>query len=343
MSRDQEKASPSEVAKQGGFARAEQLTHEERREIAKKAARARWGEPVAQAKYGAPDKPLKIGNTEIPCYVLDDGRRVLVQGGFLEALGRHPKANVRREGGEEPVPAILQGKMIKPFISQEILEKSRPIKFKLPQGSLASGYRADLLPDVCEIYLKAREANVLPQNQAHVAKQAEILMRGLAHVGIIALVDEATGYQEVRNRDALQTILDAYLRKEFAAWAKRFPDEFYEQIFRLRGWVWRGMKVNRPQVVAHDTKNIVYERLAPGILAELERRNPLVDGRRLAKHHQLLTEDLGHPALAQHLHAVMGLMRASRNWDQFKKLLDAAFPRRGDTLPFDFMKTLDSK
>ena len=27
----------------------------------------------------------------------------------------------------------------------------------------------------------------------------------------------------------------AYLRKELAAWAKRFPDKFYEQIFRLLG------------------------------------------------------------------------------------------------------------
>ena len=31
---------------------------------------------------------------------------------------------------------------------------------------------------------------------------------------------------------ALQAILDAYLRKELA-WAKRFPDEFDRQIFRL--------------------------------------------------------------------------------------------------------------
>jgi hypothetical protein len=61
-------------------------------------------------------------------------------------------ANVRREGGEEQIPAILQGKAINPFISKEILEKSRPIRFRTPSGVVASGYRADLLPDVCEIY-----------------------------------------------------------------------------------------------------------------------------------------------------------------------------------------------
>jgi hypothetical protein len=217
------------------------------------------------------------------------------------------------------------------------LEKSRPIRFLTPQGGVASGYRADLLPEVCEVYLRARDANELPYNQLHVAKQAEILMRALAHVGINALVDEATGYQDVRQRDALRALLDRYLRQEFAAWAKRFPDEFYKEIFRLRGWAWRGMKVNRPQAVAQYTNNIVWERLAPGIRTDLEKRNPIVDGRRRAKHHQFLTEDVGHPALAQHLHAVMGLMRASRTWDGFMRLLDTAFPKRGDTIPMPFM------
>jgi len=34
------------------------------------------------------------------------------------------------------------------------------------------------------------------RQQKHIAAQAEIIMRGLATVGIIALVDEATGYQD---------------------------------------------------------------------------------------------------------------------------------------------------
>jgi len=94
--------------------------------------------------------------------------------------------------------------------------------------------------------MDANRANVLGRRQKLIAERAEILLRGLAHVGIIALIDEATGYQTIRDREALQAILDAYLRKELAAWAKRFPDEFYEQMFRLRGWRWKGMKVNRP-------------------------------------------------------------------------------------------------
>ena len=84
---------------------------------------------------------------------------------------------------ESRLPPILQGKAINPFISREVLEKSRPITFALPQGGRASGYNAELLPAVCEIYLQARQAGVLPANQEHVAQQAELLVRGLARVG----------------------------------------------------------------------------------------------------------------------------------------------------------------
>jgi hypothetical protein len=159
-------------------------------------------------------------------------------------------------------------------------------------------------------------------------------MKALAHVGIAGLVDEATGYQEVRDKRALQAILDSFLRTELAAWAKRFPDEFYEHIFRLRGWTWKGRGVNPPQVVAHYTKDIVYHRLAPGLLDELEARNPIVNGRRRAAHTSWLTEDVGHPALAQHLHAVITLMRVTPDgeWNRFLDMLNIAHPKRSDTM-----------
>ena len=207
----------------GAIARAEALTPEKRREIAKKAAAARWNEQIPKATHGTPDQPLIIGDTEIQCYVLENEIRVISQASFLQALGRHRKANVRQG---ESLPAILQGKAINRFISQETIEKSKPIRFRTPAGVMANGYRAEILPEVCEIYLKARDAGVLPANQEHVAKQADILMRGLAHVGIIALVDEVTGYQRDRARDALAQILEAFIAKELQPWIKTFPSEF---------------------------------------------------------------------------------------------------------------------
>jgi hypothetical protein len=278
--------------------------------------------------------PLHIGDVTIPCAVLEDGQRVLTQSGFMRALGRARQAKGRQYyKGDVNLPAFLTANNLKPFIPNELEVTSSQIEFRPINGGKAFGYRAELLPKVCDVFLEAEEAGELTHNQEHIAAKAKMLMRGLAHVGILALVDEATGYQEVRDRLALQKILDAYLRKELAAWAKRFPNEFYEQLFRLRGWQWRGMSVNRPSVVGKYTNDLVYERLAPGILAEMQKRNPKDDkGKRRDRHHQWLTEDVGHPALAQHLHAVIGLMRASSSWDQFYRMMQRAFPKKGETL-----------
>ena len=168
-------------------------------------------------------------------------------------------------------------------------------------------------------------------------KKCEIFTRVFDKVGIIALVDEATGYQEIRDREALQAILDKYLRKDFAAWAKRFPDEFYQQMFRLRGWQWRGMKVNRPSVVGHYTNDLVYQRLAPGILEKLRELNPKDEkGYRKARHQQYLTDDIGVPALYEHLHSTTAFMRASTGWDQFYRMMQRAFPKLNSTMLLDF-------
>jgi hypothetical protein len=326
----------------GGVARAAALSSEERQQIARKAADARWGVHIPQATH---DGPLRIGNIELDAAVLPNGLRLLSQGTFLQALGRSPKPKAGTGGLStvDSLPFFLQAEQLRPFVSSELTLSTTPILFRMKSGHRTIGYDAKLLPMVCEVYLSFRdhalaETGRVPTQYAHIVRHCDALMRGLATVGIIALVDEATGYQEARDRVALQAILDKFLRKEFAAWAKRFPDEFYKQIFRLRGWEWRGMKVNRPQVVAHFTKDLVYERLLPGILEQLEKRNPKDEsGQRKNRHHQLLTDDVGHPALAQHLFAVIAFMRAADDWDEFKSRLDVALPRLGTNMQFSFM------
>jgi len=282
---------------------------------------------------------LTIGNSKLPCAVLEDGTRVLNQAGFLRAIGRarSPKAGTGVLSTVDDLPFFLQAEVLKPYITKELRESTKPIFYQAGK-SKSVGYDANLLPKVCDVYLKFRDHSVketgkVPERYQHIILACDLLMRGLAHVGIIALVDEATGYQEIRDKLALQAILDRFLRKELAAWAKRFPDEFYQEMFRLRGWQWRGMKINRPSVVGHYTNDLVYERLAPNILEELQRRNPKDEkGNRAAKHHQWLTEDIGNPALAQHLYAIIGFMRASTNWDQFHRMVQRAFPKKNTTM-----------
>ena len=294
---------------------------------------------------GTPDRPLVIGDIAIDCYVLEDETRVLSRGGFQSALGRHRTSRHHQQSDVVNLPAFLAAGNLKPLVSNELVTSSTPVAFQAPsRGPVAYGFRAELLPQVCEVYLKARETGVLLPSQRHIAQRAEILMRGLATVGIIALVDEVTGYQAIRDRQALENILDKYLRPYQARWAKRFPDEFYQEIFRLKGWGWQGMKVNRPQVVGNYTNNIVYERLTDGLLEQLRRRNPKhATGERQHKHHQFLTYDFGLPELHEHLVGAVAIMQTvthhtpARAWAEFMRRLQRWKPRLNTTLdlPFD--------
>jgi hypothetical protein len=328
----------------GGHARAAALSGEERKAIARRAAALRWSGDLQLADY---EGEFNLGDFSIGCAVLTDGSRIITQATFLRTLARarSPKAGTGVLSTVDELPSFLQAEVLKPFISDDLVRSTKPVFYITKSGGRGVGYDAKLLPQVAEVYLRYRDhclqtSGSLPLRYQGMFAAADRLMRGLANVGIVALVDEATGYDKVRERLALQKILDAYLRKDLAAWAKRFPDEFYQQIFRLRGWEWKGMKINRPQVVAHYTKNLVYERLAPGILKELEERIPKnPSGQKKGRLHQLFTDDVGHPALAQHLHAVTALMKASRSWDEFKRMVDKVFPRKGDNLSFDFVET----
>jgi hypothetical protein len=319
----------------GGRARAEKLSQERRSEISRRAAAARWDE-IAEAICGSPDKPLRIGDVEIECYVLADDRRVLTQSTFLQALGRHRRPNVRRERNAE-LPSILQAKSIEPFVTPAIRAKAFPITFKLPNGGRASGYDAELLPDVCDVYLRAREANALPYQLKPIAQQAEIITRGLARVGITALVDEATGYQELRARNALAKILEAFIASELQAYVQTFPSDFYSEMFRLRGLEYPKESVKRPRYFGHLTNDIVYSRLAPGVLSELKRITPRDEkGRAKNKYFQSLTSNLGYPKLREHLGSVVTIMKLSRDWPDFTRKLDRIHPRIGDTIPLPF-------
>ena len=284
---------------------------------------------------GAPDRPLVIGDIEIPCYVLADETRVLSQGGFLQSIGRSrtPKAGTGGISNVDELPFFLRSARLRPFISKELIMSTHPIIFRLTSGQITVGYNALLLPQICEVYLGARAAGRLYQSQLHIASRAEVLIRGLATVGVIALVDEATGYQQIREKRALATILERIIAKDLQPWTKTFPYEFYLEIIRLKGWP-NIYAIKRPSVVGHYTNDIVYERIAPGLLEELRNVNPtLPTGMRKHRHHQWFTPELGHPLLKEHLAAVSALMRAAPNWNAFQRSLARAFPQMNSNLP----------
>ena len=318
------------IQSKGGKARAEALPSDRRSEIARAAAEARWGSTgtVLRATHGSNDRPLTIGDKEIPCYVLEDGRRVLSLRGMLGALSMSMGSASRGDG--DRLVQFTTGKAIEPFVSNNLLMRMRtPVRFRAPSaGPIATGYEATILPDLCDAVLEARKAGRLRKDQLRIADACELLVRAFARVGIIALVDEATGYQEVRDRRALEEILNKYISQELQKWTRTFPDEYFHQIFRLKGWNKPKSKSARPGIIGSYTNDVVYGRLAPGVLDELQRLNPSDGkGNRKHKNFQFLTPDHGHPKLKDHLSDVVLLMGAASSWAEFKRLLDRVKPR----------------
>lgn len=279
---------------------------------------------------------LKIGNSVIKCGVLEDGTRLLTRATFVRAIGRRGKAKGGRDYDDEfKTPVFLTAKNLKPFIPEELQRNSAPVIFRIKSQEYI-GYKAELLPQVCGVFIDADEAGDLAVSQKHIAQKCRVLLRGFATVGIVALVDEVTGYQDVRDRLALQKILDKYLIDEWAKWTKRFPDDFYKHLFRLKGLPYPPKSMKKPQYVGHWTNDIIYRRLAPGVLKELKRKNPRQpSGHRKRKFHQYLTRDWGIPELTDHLSNVTFLMKTCEDgeWGEFKERLNLASPKYGDTIP----------
>lgn len=288
--------------------------------------------------YGSDKTPLKLGDLEIPCYVLEDGTRVFSGRGVQKAIGYDSKSG-------QWMKSFCNIKGLSPYFyagDQSIAERlSNPIKFKRVDAggsqSDTNGYEVTLLVDICSIIIDANRAGDFDDTK--IVRNADIIIRSVAKVGIIALVDEVTGYQQDKNRakDELQKFLAQFISDEASRWVKTFNDSFFEMIYRMHGWSWT-LTHRRPGVVGKWINDIVYERLAPVILTELQKVNPKTDkGTRKDRHHQHLTEDVGRPKLKEHLAAVEALGRASGyNWAKFMQMLNAAFPKQYQQLDLLF-------
>ncbi len=347
MTNDNEQAAAQGIASQGGRARAAKLSKEQRSSIARTAAQKRGEDKqedeLPTAVFGSADSPLRIGDAEIPCYVLSDRRRVIVQRALQTGIGMSTSGGSE---GAQRLALFIEGLARKGVDCNDLAVRIRsPILFRqMAGGKPAYGYEATIINDVCDAVLEARRLKALAQQQQHFAKQCEMLLRGLARVGIVDLVDRATGYDKVRFRENLDEFLEKFIAKELQPWVKSFPDDYYEQIFRLNSWDYDSNSTRRPGVVGHWTNDIIYARLGPGILDELHRHTPRDDrGRLKTKLTRRLTPDYGHPKLKEHMSAVVALMRAARNWKDFYSLLTRALPRFNSTLelPFEDPKAME--
>lgn len=309
----------------GGKARAAKMTAEERKASSKKAAQAK--KEKAKLPVAINEGKLKIGDLSLDVAVLPDGRRVILQAAVFKAFGRPQRGERQPVGVEIKLPPFMDAKNLVPYINQDVMEKIKPIYFRSKGGLIRSGYEASILPAICNVYLRANDDGALRSSQANTVKKADILVRGLAEVGVIALIDEATGYQRDREKNALAKILEDFVAKELRPWVTTFPADYYEGMFKIYGLEYppAGNKSWRPSFIGTVTNNVVYSRLAPELLPELKKA--ATKAQKKAKLHQWLSEDIGHPRLREHLASIVTLLKISKTPEQFYELVDTVHPK----------------
>ena len=331
--------SPHEPSPQqkGGIERAKRLSPEEKSAIARNAAnarvRARDSDGSVAVIRATHQGQMTVGDLDLDCYVLEDGRRVFHKRGMAKALGM-------KSGGGNVFMRALQRKGLGSEIDEELIKKiENPINFKPLTQDLAHGYEAEILVDVCKAIIRASDASKLSSSQDGLRIQAQILLNAFAKVGVTALIDEATGFQQIRRPDALRILVQQYIEAEKREWEKEFPDEYYDELNRLYGskrltTTGSGAVIqNRPQHFAKFTRSYVYHPLENGaVLDELDRINPKMDakGTRRFRFHQHLSQGYGIEKLRRQVGEVLTLIKVSDTVAQFKKLFGKRFPTVGD-------------
>ncbi|MBG1271904.1 P63C domain-containing protein [Nostoc sp. WHI] len=278
---------------------------------------------------------INLGNFNVDCYVLEDGRRVISGMGMQSAL---KMLDDDSQVGGSRLNRHLNQKSLEPFFlkAKEEGHLDPIICYKGEQK--INGYESYTLLDICDAFLEARKNIELGERQRIIAEQCEIIVRSFAKLGLIALIDEATGYQHEREKNELQKLIDIYVSEELRAWQKVFPDVYYQEIFRLRGWDFNvtGIK-KRPSVVGTWTNKFIYEQLPPGVLEELKNKTPKTDsGNYKARFFQSLSEDIGDVHLKSQLNSVITLLRVSDTWEEFISKFNKLIDHRSEQLALDF-------
>lgn len=318
-------------AAKGGRARASVLTPQQRSEQARHAVQKRW-EKAGKVKAAAHPKAvlakadgpakrempfsmlqggLDIGNVRLECHVLDDGRRVLSQTEFVRVM-----SGGRKRGSLRP---YLQ---THPLVDENAFS-GRTIEFKIPGNpQTAIGYEATLLVELCDAYMQADEDGLLKTSQKSLARQAAVVVRACAKVGIIALIDEATGFQRLRSERALQVKLQAYISEEMQEWVRMFPEEFFLELARLEGVHYSPR--HRPIRWGQYILDFVYRAVDEDVAKELKSRTPNPHFRENL--HQWL-RSAGRQKVNDQIQGVIALMRTSDSMPEFKRRFDKAYSR----------------
>jgi hypothetical protein len=279
------------------------------------------------------DADLTVGDDDesamIHCYVLNDGRRVISRTSALSALASS-RSDERTVGGDLERYVKPVGDFLRVNLDDELVE------FLLDNvaNKKVFGITAECFLEICRAYVRASNASALnTEVQRDIARNASAFLAACANVGLIALIDEATGYQYVRPEDALRLKLRAYLGEEMRKWEKTFPDELWVEFGRLTNW--RGNVQNRPKYWGNLVNELIYNYLDPDVFQWLKANAPAP--RHGQNYHQWLTAQYGLKKLIEHIWMVIGMASACSNMTDLKYRMALRFGKQ----PIQIMMFLD--
>ena len=255
------------------------------------------------AKYSG---SLSLGDKPVDCYVLDDKNRVISMRATVKAIANDDNGDLLKYVGV---------KSLQPYIDSAGIS-SRFVEFTIPGNpNKAKGITAETFLDICSAYVSALTSGApLTEKQRGIAINCSILLSACAKTGLIALIDEATGYQYEREEDALQVKIRAFLSEELRAWEKTFPDELWEEFGRLTHW--QGSLQQRPKYWGKLVLELIYDAMDPDVAKYLKENKP--KPRHGLNYHQWLSEDLGVKALTTHLNQVIGIAKTCNTMEELR-------------------------
>ena len=328
----------------GGKARMERLTPEERKELASAAARKRWsqqriaarllqdsdGDAIKQIPAAIARGTLRVGETDLPCYVLDNDKRdrVFSLKGAVVGL-------IETEGGQ--LAEYIKVRALRPFLPEDLVPAEKnaiPALVEFDTGGeapfrYALGLPVEKFMDLCVAYSLAADSTELTERQIRIAANANRFLRACAKVGIVALVDEATGYQEQRPVDDLQFKLNLYLAESMRKWEKTFPDDLWVQFGRLTGWAKPAHQ--RPKYWENLVIELVYKYLDEDVAQWLQDNAP--KPKHGQNYHQWLTSQYGLRRLIEHIWKLIGVASTCATMDDLRHRMKELY---GDREPFQY-------
>ena len=318
----------------GGAARAAKMTPEERASSARLAAKSRWakpptalttppaampaieGEVLPPSPFAKHKGNMILGGTPVEVYVLDTGDRVISTRGAVKAMTGQDAGNLVE---------YLSISGLKGYVDSDlVLGETRD--FFIPGTQFRGrGITAEQFEAIITGYVRALSAGALKTDrQREIATSCAILSTAFLKLGIVALIDEATGYQYERAADALQVKIKAYVADELRSWEPTFPDELWEQFGRLTNW--KGPLHSRPKWWGHLVNELIYQAMDPDVAKYLKENKPKpFHGQ---NYHQWLTQDVGLKALIPHIYKIIGMAEKCQDIRELRDSVAAKYGRK---------------